>query len=256
MIPLTPDTRFYFNAIKLMGAQYYGLVYLFHNLNNGKCYVGQTTQEYRYSRYFTHLKNARLGNEHPFYRAIRKYGESAFTFEVIANCDDQQSLDEAERFFIGLYNTLSPNGYNFRGGGSQGKFSEDLKARLKVVHSSPEVSKKHSVAISKCWQDPDHLKKMQSTWAAKQPGIEAARFLREQEIAEKKFRERPEKLARKNANIKAAHSKPEVKERVGLGTRGGKWVYNLNQPKQTTRLKPGELVPNGWAYGRGNTYDK
>ena len=51
---------------------------------SGKMYVGLTKTTI-WQRWRGHVKRARTGLNHPFYNAIRKYGEQAFTVEHIAS---------------------------------------------------------------------------------------------------------------------------------------------------------------------------
>lgn len=50
---------------------------------SGKCYVGLTKTSI-WQRWRGHVKLSRTGLNHPFYNAIRKYGEDAFVLEHIA----------------------------------------------------------------------------------------------------------------------------------------------------------------------------
>lgn len=53
-----------------------------------------------------------------FHSAIRKYGEDAFEISIIEEVQDRNLLDEKEVYYISLYNTLAPNGYNLTPGGN------------------------------------------------------------------------------------------------------------------------------------------
>lgn len=52
--------------------------------------------------------------------AFRKYGLENFKFEIIKECD-QDELDDEEKKFILIENTITPNGYNILGGGQKDK---------------------------------------------------------------------------------------------------------------------------------------
>lgn len=43
--------------------------------------------------------------------AIKKYGRENFTFQILEQCDTDK-LNERETYYIRLYNSLAPNGYN------------------------------------------------------------------------------------------------------------------------------------------------
>ena len=50
--------------------------------------------------------------------------------EVLLEINDEL-LDEHEKKFIELYDTLEPNGYNIRSGGASGVHSEESRARMR-----------------------------------------------------------------------------------------------------------------------------
>ena len=90
-------------------------VYCFTNKVNNKKYIGSTIKE-PHIRKNQHLYNARHENEksnYPLYRAIKKYGEDNFNFEILfsGECSENE-IRKIEQNFILQYNSLSPNGYN------------------------------------------------------------------------------------------------------------------------------------------------
>lgn len=102
-----------------------GLIYLLTNTVNGKRYVGQTSQTLA-ARVAAHRKRAerRVG------QAMRKYGRKAFIAFELERFDSQEELDEAERFWIGVYRTCGPLGYNSTTGGERAFRLSDETRRL------------------------------------------------------------------------------------------------------------------------------
>lgn len=97
-----------------------GYIYKITNTINNKCYIGITTKKNPNERWVSH-KNA-IKNEKgcPLLReSFNEYGESAFKFEVLIICFDED-LHEYERQYIKKYNSLTPNGYNYTEGGEPG----------------------------------------------------------------------------------------------------------------------------------------
>jgi group I intron endonuclease len=92
-----------------------GIIYLVTNTVNGKRYVGQTVSKLT-SRWATHKRCAQRGSTFALHSAIRKYGATAFTIEVVAE-SLEPFLDHLETVFIKLYNTKSVYGYNMTDGG-------------------------------------------------------------------------------------------------------------------------------------------
>lgn len=79
-------------------------VYKITNLINNHCYIGQSIYiEQRWRRHKSNINNAN-GEEYnyPLYRAIRKYGISNFSFEILEECLSSQ-LNEREQFYISYY---------------------------------------------------------------------------------------------------------------------------------------------------------
>jgi group I intron endonuclease len=110
-----------------------GYVYLIKNLVNGKCYVGQTVKSVK-KRTKEHFRAARNGSGYAIHKAIRKYGEGAFSINLLVTCD-ASILDTLERYFIKSYGTsiFSGSGYNMTlGGGATSGWSPSEETRRKI----------------------------------------------------------------------------------------------------------------------------
>lgn len=127
------------------------IIYQAINLINGKSYIGKTKTSLE-KRKWGHLNNAKKGVKSAFYNAIRKYGEENFKFIVIDELKLHRSsvLNDKEKYYIFLFNTIAPNGYNMTKGGdgndgsikpNLGKhLSEEVKEGLKLAN----LGKNHS----------------------------------------------------------------------------------------------------------------
>ena len=116
-----------------------GYIYLTTNLVNGKRYVGQhlaTEFDTKYKGSGTYIKNA-----------LNKYGWDNFSCEIICWCATQIQLNEAEDNYIKLLDTMYPKGYNLKGGGANGKHSE-------------EARKNNSKSCKKHWECKENREKM------------------------------------------------------------------------------------------------
>jgi len=100
-----------------------GRIYLVTNMLNGKQYVGQTI-----------TKHSRHGHGHALRDAYKKYGFKNFKYEVLTSNVTEQTLDVLEKFWIKVFDTLAPNGYNLESGGRWGKY----------VFHAPQLGKPHS----------------------------------------------------------------------------------------------------------------
>ena len=104
---------------------YHGYIYRVTNNINNKVYIGQTSTSIE-KRWTQHKSAARTAknNKIIFYNAINKYGEDNFTIDVIyeVSCITKDELidelNDLEIYYISIYNSLIPNGYNLTSGGN------------------------------------------------------------------------------------------------------------------------------------------
>ena len=95
-----------------------GFIYKITNTINGKS-LGQTIQNVK-ERFYQHCatKCSKAVSNMAIHRAIKKYGKSNFTVEVIEEIDSA-NLNDRERYWIKYYNSYN-NGYNSTKGGQDG----------------------------------------------------------------------------------------------------------------------------------------
>lgn len=99
---------------------------------SGKQYVGQTTRDVnlRWKEHIDDANDPRKDRCKALNNAIRKYGPSSFRVKVVACCLPWL-LDEYEREYMLLFDTLSPSGYNIKLGGSSGSHHPETKAKIR-----------------------------------------------------------------------------------------------------------------------------
>lgn len=121
----------------------YGRIYLLTS-PSGKCYVGQTVQNF--SNYFNKIYKYNKGKGRTAINsAILKYGIENFKVEIVAECYSKDDLDRAEIAFIKTFDTAN-TGYNIKLGGSSGipgpnskMFTEEFRLkRSLLVKTNPE----------------------------------------------------------------------------------------------------------------------
>ena len=93
-------------------------IYKITNIENGKCYIGQTKQEFK-TRFLQHVKRGlkvEPSTKNKLYAAMWEDGVENFTFEILAHCE-AEDLNTKEKEFIGFYKA-NEWGYNSTVGGS------------------------------------------------------------------------------------------------------------------------------------------
>jgi group I intron endonuclease len=90
-------------------------------------YVGQTIVDLdkRWGDHCSKGSNCRFLS-----RAINKYGKENFTIEQIDTALSIEELNQKEIYWIEQLNSLSPNGYNLKTGGSNGNLSQETKDKI------------------------------------------------------------------------------------------------------------------------------
>jgi group I intron endonuclease len=119
-------------------------IYKITNLSTGKIYIGQAVSHIlnhkRYrpygldGRFRCHISEAfssKKNQSHYLNNAIRKYGATDFTCELLEYCEIYHANDR-EIHYIKTYNTLFPNGYNLKNGGNVFTHSDESKKRLSI----------------------------------------------------------------------------------------------------------------------------
>lgn len=107
-----------------------GIIYIATS-PSGKSYVGQTVntiferwREHIYDAYDVKKDHCKLLN-----RAIRKYNQNNFELQCVCECSNDE-LDKREQYYIQLYNTMKPNGYNLTSGGRTHRHLQETKDRV------------------------------------------------------------------------------------------------------------------------------
>ena len=98
-------------AANILGTSTVTGIYKITNIITGECYIGQAADVA--SRWSEHAKCG-LGIDTPagnkLYKAMQEYGLQSFSWELLEKCD-RVELNEKERYYIGLYDSVN-YGYN------------------------------------------------------------------------------------------------------------------------------------------------
>lgn len=80
---------------------------------------------------------------------MRKHGFHNFLWEIIyQSLDKQHTLNEMEQYFINQYDTIHPNGYNMKIGGSGGNLSDESKKKISEKRKGIIFTKEHRDRLS------------------------------------------------------------------------------------------------------------
>ena len=127
-------------------------IYKITNTTNDKCYIGQSRDiEARWAK---HLSAYKSSPDWELYRAFKKYGISAFKFEVIEECSIEE-LNEREIYWIAQYDSFN-NGYNMTLGGEacngtndKTVYQYDLSGHfIKEYKSAHEAARENSIQFT------------------------------------------------------------------------------------------------------------
>jgi group I intron endonuclease len=150
ILNITPEDKIeYFNN-KSKG----GLIYKIKNLINEDFYIGSTQNLNK--RYYTHLNHIRTNKNTcvKLIRAVNKYGEENFSFEIIEKCSVEDLLNR-EQYYLDF---LNPK-YNIskKAGSNLGiKRTEETKLKKSISQkenwSKEEYRKNHLENLSKNWK--------------------------------------------------------------------------------------------------------
>lgn len=223
-----------------------GYVYLTTNFVNGKQYVGQhlaTEFDTKYKGSGTALKYA-----------FEKYGWENFKCEVICWCSTQEELNYREECEIVFHSTFSPNGYNLKHGGLNGKWLVESRKKGSVAQKkrfeNPEERKKQSEAHKGqvAWNKgvtptKEQVEKQKNTlkmyWDNEENRIKAS-------MAQKKRFENPEERRKasdshkgKKPSIEALKNMSEAQKKYYAKEENRKKMSEslLNSPKAQKRCK-------------------
>lgn len=204
--------------------QVYGIIYLLINKVNGKKYVGQAISNKRIEIHKRLAKHPK----HPIDWAIHDFGWDSFKKDKIkivywriakvrkSRKLSQEQLDKLEDHYIIKLNTLVPNGYNVRRGGSHGKHHSKTKekqslSRKRYLMEHPEaVMGKNNGMFGRREEKHHHFGKHNSKSANKKTSLGRKKYFNEHpeaklqlSIARKKyFNEHPEVRLRLSDKIK------------------------------------------------------
>jgi group I intron endonuclease len=128
------------------------LIYKITHCKSGKAYIGMTSRGI-VRRLKEHRCASERGDESPFYRALRKYGEKAFHVTILAICANEDDLLPIEISLIKKHRTyVHDGGYNipvetFSKPGW--KHSDETRAKMRIAAAKRMANPEARARISK-----------------------------------------------------------------------------------------------------------
>ena len=188
-----------------------GIIYCAINKVNGKLYIGQTIrslEERMKFHYYEINRKSRLTNKSIFLKALDKYKREDFLTITLWK-GDSEKLNDKEIYYIKLFDSKFPNGYNLSegGGGRRGyTLPQEVKDKISVSNKGRKLS-------------PATIEKQRLSRIGTKRSEETKEKLR---IARIGFKHTEESKLKIGAAGKGRKLSEEHKKRIGDASRGRK----------------------------------
>lgn len=249
------------------------IIYKVTNLVNNKVYIGKTVHKLE-KRRKNHISDAKAKRHNMlFHKAIRKYGEENFCWEILDTVMFSDLLLELEKFYIQKYNSRVPNGYNMTDGGegvAGHKHSKETREKLRLSHlgktPSAETRKKMSAAgmgkiTSEETREKIRLQKLGNKWnlgshrseeSKKKMSIARTGIKQSQEAKDKISKANKNKIISEETRKKISESSmgrivsDETRRKIRDALSGDKHFFYGKHPSEETRKKLSDSVRKSW----------
>ena len=202
------------------------IVYLVTNKINGKQYVGQTVDSLG-QRWREHLSESKSGTTYRFHRALRKYGEHAFSLQALHQCETKEEMDFVEIFYISLLDTKSPSGYNLTcgGDGTLGyRHTEEAKRKQSLTHRGKKRTVESIEKTAQAHRGTRHSEETKRKMSESQKGkVPSEETRRKMSLAKLGKKQTPEAVAKRAKAL--------------LGHKGTVGFHHTEKAKSTISVK-------------------
>lgn len=216
------------DATKLPG------VYAIINTVNGKRYVGSSTRSIR-NRWRQHRITLKANCHDNGYlqRAWNKYGEQAFDWQVLENCEPEQCLSREQFWIDELRSVKGTAGYNIcpTAGNSRGtKHTAETKKRMSALKRGKS-------------QKAEHVETRRLAHLGQKRSAATREMMRKSQI--EKYKNCPEVIEKIRATVTKYWSNPENRKRRSGLKRTAEQCERMRQAWKLRRIKSNQTKING-----------
>jgi len=180
-----------------------GYIYKITNTVTGKCYIGETVQDYK-TRWRKHINSINYKEGCPLLKAsMKKHGVDKFIFTILIICFDED-LVKYEKEYIKKYNSQTPNGYNILSGGQIGDGHVGYKHSPETIEKIKEAGKKFRE------KNPNHYETYRERHQATMKTIDISSCIKNSE----KFKKRVTEEKINGRSHKGGKLSDETKEKI------------------------------------------
>lgn len=145
-----------------------GYIYAVRNLNNGKYYIGKTTETMKKRKSVHEALAKRDFPKTAFHRALKKYELESFSWRVVVEESDVELLNCFEIYAIVFLDSRVPEGYNItQGGDGASGFVRSIQDKQKKSGAakrqwqSEEHRRRISEKMKQWWRNPENAEKIE-----------------------------------------------------------------------------------------------
>ena len=219
-------------------------IYKITNIINNKIYIGKDTSN----------NPSYFGSGILINKSIKKYGIENFAKEILEECDNNEILCEKEKYWIKQYNSTNLQiGYNITEGGDGGDtFSNNpnqlgIRKKISDTMKTRVFTEKHRFNLSKNHMSTKHKKgKTYEEMYGKERADEYKAKLR---LSRQKYKTEKERLG-ENYDKVILLLKDRFKGDNNPMKKNKYLWYNNPLNNHVTRIKEGDLIPDGYVRGR------
>lgn len=192
-----------------------GYIYLITDTTNGMKYTG---------KHHYHIEGQLDPNYHgsgTIIKNIYKKRPETLKEEYIKTCYSEEEMNSDEQYYIKLFKTLYPNGYNLTEGGDGGILCEETRRKLSKTHKGLLSGEKHPMFGKHLSEETK--KKIGKSQKGKHPTEETRRKMSESRRGEKNY-------------MFGKHHSDETKIKIGEKSKGRKsWNKDMKMSEEFKR---------------------